>query len=81
MVYWGRIVESLQCLAEETGPYALRDHCRAWCWSVTGSQSQMHPAATQRIESLKGGEISGTDKRGDYDSYLKPSSLGAGNMV
>lgn len=54
MVYWGRIVESLQCLAEETGPYALRDHCRAWCWSVMGSQSQIYPAVTQRIESLRG---------------------------
>lgn len=29
----------------------------------------------------EGGEISGTDKRGDYDSYLKPSSLGADDMV
>ena len=75
IVCWARIVESLQGLAEETGPYLRR-----YCCNVCDGLTKSHSCSSNTGQSLRS-EMSGTDRRGNCYSYLETGSLGAGNMV
>lgn len=68
LVFWGRIVESLQCLAEETGAFLTEGPLQSVVLVCDGLAKSDSSSSNTEDRVIEGGELSGTDKRGDHDS-------------